>query len=199
MRKRGVKLLVALDNGSPIVVSNTPLTSPSAFRGKTVRVYDKPTGEIIRTLGGAPSTITVSDVYPALQRGTVMAALGGLEGAIGLKEYEVSKYLLDPNGLFGLLINGYVMNLHSFENLPEDLRKVVIEAANEAGRTANEAMIHAFQVQLKEMESHGMKVTVLKPGTPSYKAFQKALAPLARQDEKRFPPGIVQAVLKAER
>ena len=35
---------------------------------------------------------------------------GGMDGAIGLKEYAVAKYLLATNGIFGLLMTGYAMN-----------------------------------------------------------------------------------------
>ncbi|MGH7716256.1 MAG: TRAP transporter substrate-binding protein, partial [Vulcanimicrobiaceae bacterium] len=194
MQARGVKLLAALDNGAPVVVSNSPLTMPGDFKGKTVRVYDKPTGEIIRTLGGAPSTITVSDVYPALQRGTVSAALGGLEGAYGLREYEVAKYLLDTNGAFGLDVNGYVMNLHALTSLPSDLQKVVLDSAYEAGKTTNAAMIKSHVEELKKMADQGMKVTVLKPGTPEYGAFREALKSLAKSQASQFPPALVHQV-----
>jgi TRAP-type C4-dicarboxylate transport system substrate-binding protein len=194
MQARGVKLLAALDNGGPVVASNAPMTSPSDFKGKTIRVYDKPTGEIIRQLGGAPSTITVSDVYPALQRGTVSAALGGLEGAYGLREYEVAKYLLDTNGLFGLDVNGYVMNLHALTSLPANLQKVVLDSAYEAGKVTNAAMIKSHQEELKKMAAHGMNVTVLKAGTPEYAAFKKALEPLAKSQEAQYPAALVHDV-----
>jgi TRAP-type C4-dicarboxylate transport system substrate-binding protein len=199
MQARGVKLLVALDNGAPVVVSNSPLTSPDDFKGKTVRVYDKPTGEIMKALGAAPSTITVSDVYPALQRGTVSAALGGLEGAYGLREYEVAKYLLDTNGVFGLDVNAYVMNLHALTSLPPDLQKVVLESAYEAGKVTNAAMIESHQEELRKMAEHGMKVTVLKEGTPQYRAFKTALEPLAKSQESQFPAALVRDVLTRTR
>lgn len=195
MQARGVKLLAVLDNGGPVVASNAPMTSPEAFKGKTIRVYDKPTGEIIRELGGAPSTITVSDVYPALQRGTVSAALGGLEGAYGLREYEVAKYLLDTNGLFGLDVNGYVMNLHALTSLPADLQKVVLDSAYEAANVTNAAMIKSHQEELKKMAEHGMKVTVLKQGMPEYDAFKKALEPLAKSQQSKYPAALVRDVV----
>ena len=84
MAKHGTRLLAALYNGPVVVVSKTPLKTPDDFNGKTVRVFDRLTAEIVQALHGAASTIEVADVYPALQRGTVQAAIGGLEGAIGL-------------------------------------------------------------------------------------------------------------------
>lgn len=198
MSRHGVRLLAALYNGPVVVVSRAPMDQPAAFRGKTVRVFDRLTAEIVQALGGAPSTIGVADVYPALQRGTVQAAIGGLEGAVGLKEYEVAKYCLATNGVFGLLMTGYVMNKDALDALPPDLRTVVLESAYTACQHATRAMIAAYGWELEDMGWHGMTVTRLEPGTPRYKQFADALVPLAKRQEARFPKELVQQVLDAQ-
>lgn len=198
MSKHGVRLLAALYNGPVVVVSRAPIDQPASFRGKTVRVFDRLTAEIVQSLGGAPSTIEVADVYPALQRGTVQAAIGGLEGAIGLKEYEVAKYLLATNGVFGLLMTGYVMNKAALDALPPDLQKVVLDSAYEACRHTTRAMIMAYGHELEQMRQHGMTVTTLDADTPRYKQFADALASLAKTQEARFPKELVRQVLDAQ-
>jgi TRAP-type C4-dicarboxylate transport system substrate-binding protein len=199
MAKHGVRLLAALYNGPVVTVSKNPIDTPAAFKGKTVRVFDKLTAEIVQTLGGAPSTIEVADVYPALQRGQVQAAIGGLEGAIGLKEYEVTKYLLATNGVFGILMTGYVMNKGALDALPADLQKAVLDSAYKACTHATRAMIAAYDRELQEMRDHGMQVTKLEPGTEKYAQFSDALAPLAKAQEARFPANLVQEVLDAQK
>ncbi len=198
MAKHGVRLLAALYNGPVVVVSKIPMTSPDAFKAKTVRVFDRLTAEIVQALHGAPSTIEVGDVYAALQRGTVQAAIGGLEGAIGLKEYEVGKELLATNGVFGILLTGYVMNKASLEALPPDLQKVVLDSAYEASRQATKAMIESYEKELGQMAEHGMTVTRLTPESPAYKQFTEALAALAKTQESRFPEALVRQVLDAQ-
>lgn len=198
MANHGVRLLAALYNGPVVVVSKNPLKTADDFKGKTVRVFDRLTAEIVQSLRGAPSTIEVADVYPALQRGAVQAAIGGLEGAIGLKEYEVGKYLLATNGQFGLLLTGYVMNKKSLDNLPPDLQKILLDSAYKASRLATTAMIAAYDKELQQMEEHGMTVTKLEPNTPAYKSFSDALASLAKTQEARFPPELVRQVLDAQ-
>lgn len=198
MTTHGVRLLAMLYNGPVVVVSRAALQTPADFHGKTVRVFDRLTAEVVQTLQGAPSTIEVADVYPALQRGTVQAAIGGLEGAIGLKEYEVGKYLLATNGVFGLLLTGYVMNKRALDALPADLQKVVLDCGYQASSQACKAMITAYGNELKQMSAHGMTVTTLEPQTPQYQAFTDALAPLAKTQEARFPPALVKQVLDAQ-
>ncbi len=199
MAKHGVRLLAALYNGPVVAVSKNPIDTPAAFRGKTVRVFDKLTAEIVQTLGGAPSTIEVADVYPALQRGQVQAAIGGLEGAIGLKEYEVTNYLLATNGVFGILMTGYVMNKAALDALPAEMQKAVLDSAYKACTHATRAMIAAYDHELQEMRDHGMTVTKLEPGTEKYKQFSDALAPLAKAQEARFPENLVREVLDAQK
>ena len=199
MMKHGTKMLCALYNGPVVLVSRAPLDSPASIRGKTIRVFDRLTAQIVQTLGGAPSTIGVADVYPALERGTVQGAIGGLEGAVGLKEYQVAKYVLATNGLFGLLITGYVMNLARFEALPADLQKIVLDAAYGVGRTANLTMVAAYANELDEMRKHHATVYVLKPKTPSYHAFKVALEPLARKEKSSFSPALVKTVMESLR
>ena len=191
-------VLAVLDNGPPMVVSRRAITAPMDFKGKVVRTYDKATSELIHTLGGAPSTMPVSDVYPALQRGTVQAAIGGIQGISGLKEYEVSKYLLDSNGAFGVGVTLYVMNAAALNSLPPDLQKVVIEAGLNAERAANTAIIASFADDLQQMRKHGMQVTVLQPGTPKYQAFITALAPLAKAQTGHYPAALIKTMLDVQ-
>ena len=191
LQKHGVVLLSALDNGAEVVVSRAAMTTPAAFKGKAIRTYDKASSQIVQILGGSPSTMPVSDVYPALQRGTVEAAIGGIQGAFGLKEYEVAKYMLGSNGVFGVGVTLYVMNKAALSSLPADLQQVVLQAGREAEIKANTAIIASFADDIDAMRSHGMQVTMLQPGTPEYQAFIDAVEPLAKEQESRLPPDLV--------
>lgn len=194
LRQHGAVLLSMLDNGPPMVISRAKMTTPRDFRGKSIRVYDKASSLIIHTLAGAPSTISVSNVYPALQRGTVQAAIGGVQGVIGLKEYEVAKYLLDGNGVWGVGVTMYVMNKSALDELPSDLQQIVLQAGKTAEKATNQALLAYFAKGLDAVRQHGMEVTELRPGTPQYKAFAAALAPLAEQQETPLPPDLVKLV-----
>lgn len=198
LRKRGVVLLAVLDNGPPMIISRPPLLQPSDFKGKAIRVYDRASSEIVHTLGAAPSTMPVSDVYPALQRGTVEAAIGGIQGVVGLKEYEVTKYMLDGNGVWGRGVTSYVMNAGALNALPPDLQKDVLTAGAEAEQETNKALWKMFGDGLNQVRQHGVKVTVLEPGTPEYEAFAKALQPLADEQRAHLPADLVKLVIDAQ-
>lgn len=197
LTKRGMRLLAVLDNGPPMVISRRAMTHPDDFKGRAIRAYDRLSGEIIRALGGAPSTLSVSDVYPALERGTVEAALGGLQGMTGLREYEVAKHLLDPNGLFSVGVTVYVMSESALAELPKPLQKIVIDSGYRAGTIANKAIIASFKDDLAKMREHGVTVTILEPGSAEYRAFAQVLGPMAQAEQKQYPAALVQEVLHA--
>ena len=194
LAKRNVHLLAVLDNGPPMLVSRDAVLKPADLKGKPFRAYDKASSEIIRTLGGAPSTMPVSDVYAALQRGTVQGAIGGIQGAIGLKEYEVARYMLNGNGVWGVGSTIYVMNGAARASLPPDLRQVVLDAGRQAELTTNKIIFTFIDKSIHDMRDHRMQVTELQPGTPEYKAFAAALAPLAREQERHIPKELLALV-----
>jgi TRAP-type C4-dicarboxylate transport system substrate-binding protein len=194
LAKRHVHLLSVLDNGPPMLVSRAAVHQPADLQGKPFRTYDKASSQIIHTLGGAPSTMPVSDVYAALQRGTVQGAIGGIQGAIGLKEYEVAKYMLNGNGVWGVGVTIYVMNGAAMASLPADLQKLVMEAGRQAELKTNQVIFKFIDDSIKAMRSHGMEVTELEPGTAEYHAFADALAPLAKEQAKGIPPELLALV-----
>jgi TRAP-type C4-dicarboxylate transport system substrate-binding protein len=194
LAKRNVHLLAVLDNGPPMLVSRFPVQKPGDVKGKPIRAYDKASSQIIQSFGGAPSTMPVSEVYPALQHGIVQGAIGGIQGAIGLKEYEVAKYMLNGNGVWGVGVTIYVMNGAALSALPADLQKIVFDAGSAAELKTNEVIFAFIDKSVKEMAGHGMTVTELQPGTEQYKSFAEALAPLAKTQQQGVPADLLKLV-----
>lgn len=82
----------------------------------------------VKQLGAVPVAIPAPDLYPALQRGTVDGTLFNIPTAAGYKLQEQLQYSTDNLnlGLFPVL---YVVNEKVWQSLPEDIQKVMIEAA----------------------------------------------------------------------
>jgi len=79
------------------IISRKPIRSPSDFKGLKIRVYGAADTEFVRAFGMEPVAITFAEVYPALERGTVDAAMTGSYPAFAIKLYEVAKYMVDVN------------------------------------------------------------------------------------------------------
>lgn len=79
------------------IISRKPVRSPADLKGLRVRVYGAADTDFVRALGMEPVAITFAEVYSALERGTVDAALTGSYPAFAIKLFEVAKYIVDVN------------------------------------------------------------------------------------------------------
>jgi TRAP-type transport system periplasmic protein len=198
LQENGAVLLALFDIGSPVLSSRDKITKPEDIAGKTIRTYSKGASELLQAVGASPVSMGVGDVYSALQRGAVDGALGGIQGAVGLKHYEVSKFTMVPDGLFGTLINGYVMNKDKWDSLTPDQRKIMQEEANAARNHSENFMIDSYGKFVQVFRDKGLTVTEMKPGSDLRKPWQVKLAPLADRDRKRYPADLIKLLEAAK-
>lgn len=194
LRAQGAVMLVMFDIGPPVISSTFPISGPSDFEGKSVRVYSKGAGEVIQALGAAPTIMGVGDVYSGLQRGTVDAAMGGLGGAVGLKHHEVTEFLLDHNGVLGTLIHAYVMNKQKFESLSPELQKAVMESAQEARDSMQQFAIDEKSRLIDVIRDHGNEVVSIDPDSEEWAVWEKALEPFTRKAREQYPAEVVKII-----
>lgn len=96
-------------------------------------------------LGANPTPLAFTEVYTALQQGTVDAQENPLELIYSQKFYEQQDYVVNTNHQIQPLF--LVMNLDFYNHLPDDLRAVVDEGAAEylkASRAYNEEMTETY-------------------------------------------------------
>ena len=105
--------------------SKEPLETVADFEGKKIRTHSAAMSDFIRGMGGEPVELEVSEIYTALQIGTVDAtvttALLGVTGRL----FEVADYIAGPVIGFGYTNN--VINQDIWNEMPEDLRQIMIE------------------------------------------------------------------------
>lgn len=120
--------------GRESLVSKKPLRTLADFKGLKLRA---PTGmgqDIFRNLGAAPVNLPGSEVYTALERGVVDAAdWGTLSMNQDLGYHKLAKYPSYP-GFHSMPMSDLVVNMKKWNALPDDLKKVVEQAADEFNR-----------------------------------------------------------------
>ncbi|MBL1421676.1 MAG: TRAP transporter substrate-binding protein DctP [Alphaproteobacteria bacterium] len=157
-QKLGVKLLSTPSTGTKgfRYYLREPITGEKGLSGRIIRgtVSYHP---MIKALGGSPLNMPVSDVYTALQRGTVDGAAWGLTGAADLKWYEIIEYMADPSfGQVGIMI---FMNLEKWNSLDEKSQNVLLEAGEQLEL---DSLTHFDKLQIEEYDlllEKGMKLT----------------------------------------
>lgn len=175
MKKHNTQLLCLFDIGPPVIASRAPLKKPEDLQGKVVRALSKGTAEDLQALQASPIVMSVGQVYASLQRGTIDAAMNGIQGSIGLRYYEVAGHEIATGGVLGTIISGYVMNMKKFKSLPPDLQAAITKAAAETRAHTQDYLIHSYPEYLKQAESHGVEVFQLRKGTPEWESWHSAL------------------------
>lgn len=161
--------------------SKLEVLSPADIKGMKIRTMENPMHiAYFKLLGANPTPMSWGELYTALQQGTVDGEENPLAMVWDGKFYEVQKYLSTTGHVFSATI--LLTNKKFIDNLPEDLRKIVLEGAHRFAledRVTIAAMEKDFEKQLKEK---GMQITVLTP--EQKKPFIDAANPLYDQFEK---------------
>ena len=90
-----VKPLAIFTFPSSIVHSTKEIKSAADMQGLKFAVSGRIAAEAVTRLGGAPVTMSQTELYPALQRGMVQASNTSWPGAMAWKLEEVTKYQIN--------------------------------------------------------------------------------------------------------
>lgn len=183
-------LLGLADLGPPAIVSREPVRAPSDLKGKKVRVFSEGLAQAVRAFGGSPVMMPFSDVYSAMQYGTIDAAILGFQGVDSQRMYEVSKHLLVPASYLGTTMMGWAANKQWLQSLSEQDRKALIKSVDEASHSNRKAIVEEIAVLAKQYTDKGMTVTILGPEMPEFAAWKSATAPLLESALKQLSPDV---------
>lgn len=134
--------------------TNVKLDRPD-LRGLTVRVTPV-YHAMVEALGGAAVTMAPGEVYTALEQG-VVDAYGW--PAIGIADFgweEVTKYVIDP-GFYQVDVN-ILMNLDTWNRLPEDIKQLFSETILEIERMAAEHYGNLLEEDRRMLLDKGIEV-----------------------------------------
>jgi len=117
--------------------------------------------QLVKGLGGNPVVIPPTDVYTALER-KVVDGYGW--PAIGIREWgweKHTKYIVDPGFYSGP--HPMVMNLKTWNALPQKLKDVINEAAKEAEKKIVAYYVDEIKKEIPLLKQAGVQVIDLPP------------------------------------
>lgn len=161
------KLLGAQYRGARYVTSKKKFTNAAELAGLRIRVPQLKM--YLRTwelLGTAPTPMAATEIYTGLQQGTVEAQENPLSFDYSGAFYEVCPYLIVTKHV--LSNDLFIFDKTFFNDLPEDIQKALIEAANEAAKWRTEYEIAQENEYIKKFQEK--KVEVIYPDVASMKA-----------------------------
>ena len=125
---RGMIVISAHLYDTQSFVYRTPVTKLADFAGKRTRVLaSEAEQQATASLGAAPVPMTLGEVLPAIQQGTIDGANSGLPVFLAFKYHDAAPYQIDTH-LWALVTLG-VVSKPWFDKLPADLQKAVRDAA----------------------------------------------------------------------
>jgi C4-dicarboxylate-binding protein DctP len=161
-QKRAVKTLFWVDYGYIQFFNNKrPLTKPDDFKGLTMRSFSSGDADTLKALGAAPTVMSSSEMYMALQRGTVDGATTGMPAAVSRKIQEVQKYMTEANYTTAQFV--VQANLKWWEKLPQDQREAILKAGKEAEEWIRGAIAQSEDEAKKVIQKAGVQIHALTP------------------------------------
>jgi TRAP-type transport system periplasmic protein len=131
-----------------VLVSRMPLRHLADFKGKKVRIFASQfQSEAFGRLGITPVAMSLGDVLPAIQQGTIDGAVTGIGPVANFHMVDAAKFVTETGQPAIFLIAE--INKKWFESLPNDLQQVV-----EKDAAAQDVAVNPYAVeQVKEAEA----------------------------------------------
>lgn len=140
--------------GTRMVTSNKPLKSVADFKGLKIRLPGvQMSREVWKRLGADVVGIAFTELYLALQTGTVVAQENPPNFIRAQKFYEVQKYLIDT--YHRPQMQGFFMNTELFKGLDEAERKAIVEAGLETAAWTSQTAAKAQEEDIQWLTSKG--------------------------------------------
>ena len=181
-QKRAVKTLFWVDYGYIQFFNNKrPLTKPDDFKGITMRSFSSGDADTLKALGAAPTVMSSSEMYMALQRGTMDGATTGMPAAVSRKIQEVQKFMTEANYTTAQFV--IQANLKWWDKLPQDQREAILKAGREAEEWIRGAIAQSEDEAKKVIQKAGVQIHALTP--EARPLFIKATEPVRETFAKK--------------
>jgi TRAP-type C4-dicarboxylate transport system substrate-binding protein len=141
--------------------------TPADLANVTIReIGAEPYQFLGEAIGAKPTPIAYSELYLAMQTGTVDAFAGYATAMINTKFYEVSEQFVLTNHLLSADLIG--VSIKFWDTLTDDEKAVVQEAGQVASMYETNTRLRAEKTAIEEMKAVGLEIT-----TPNIDAFRK--------------------------
>ena len=158
---KGITYIASFHNGfRQLTNSKTVVDDPKDLKNLKIRV---PGSEVymgfFRALGADPTSMSWSEVFTAIQQGTIDGQENGVSVTATAKMDEVQKYLTMWN--YSYENDLFIANTKVWESLNENTRQLLTECALEACEWGRDALEAEEAELLEGFEKNGMEITYL--------------------------------------
>ena len=184
IEKAGVVVLADAWLSGAFASKKTCIKGPDTVKGQTFRAAGPAFEQMLAAAGASITSMPSSEIYTALQSGTLDATNTSSESFVSYRLFEQVKCLTAPgeNALW-FMYEPLLMSKQSFDRLNEAQKKAVLEAGKKAeayflneAKDGDDKMIEAFKkagVEVIEMSKEDYDAWLKVAEASSYKQFSE--------------------------
>jgi tripartite ATP-independent transporter DctP family solute receptor len=162
--------------------------TPEDLKGMKIRV--QPTAiylETIKAMGANPTTMDFKEVYLGLQSGVIDGQENPPFVIYNNKFFEVQKYVMLTAHI--TQNQAVVINERFYQSLSPEFRKILTEAAYEAGNFQNDLVLKSEKEYLDKLKEKGMTIV-----QPDVKTFREATKDVHKKVSDKWEPGLYERI-----
>lgn len=127
--KANIKVVAWLELGGTdaIISTKKQIRTMEDFKGLLLRAPGRANQLFVEDLGGSPVDISSSEMYTALQHGTIDGVITALDSVVARKLYEAAPYVTFAPISYAVG-TGIGMNLDKWNRLPLDTQKIFLDS-----------------------------------------------------------------------
>ncbi|SFG09832.1 tripartite ATP-independent transporter solute receptor, DctP family [Desulfotomaculum arcticum] len=159
LKPKGIKAMGFWENGFRNITNNEkPIVHPEDVKGMKIRTMENPIHiETFKTLGATPTPMAWSEVFTALQQGTIDGQENPLAIIDTAKVYEVQKYVSLTGHFYSPAV--LMINDKFFEGLSKSQQDAILKAEKEARDWERNYSEELDNNLVKTLEEKGVTVT----------------------------------------
>lgn len=151
---------------------NEPVTTLAGFKGKKIRCPGGPWSALVEAIDGVPVSVSVGEMYMAIERGTIDGILQTWPAVPVFKLHEVSHAMTEMN-LCGFAM-GIFMNKDTYAKLPDAAKAVLNQNAEKYSLMMGNAHNSFNKIGMKLMA----KAKIAKLSTADQAEMGKRIKPI---------------------
>ena len=175
---KGMKVTGYYSLGVKQYTCNNAIRKPADFKGLKIRTMASPlVVESFKVMGAIPTPLPYTEVYSALQLGTVVGQENPIWAIKKMKFYEVQDYLILSN--HATFVSMMAVNPKWFDSLPPKIQKIIADGSKEIAYPIYESIAKEEQADLDEIRASGTQIIELTPAEIG--AFKEAMVPVRKK------------------
>lgn len=155
-----------------------PIHTPADLKGLKMRSEGRLSALFLKKFGAIPVGMDSSEVYTAMQRGTLDGAVSGMSSIISRKWYEVGKYITAIH--YVPLVYPVQANLRWWRGLSAEQRDVISRAVAATEAQSVDAIEKEFRQSMATDAANGD--AIYRPDEAELAAWKKQAGALARKN-----------------